>query len=70
MMNRVDERIDEGFGNVEIMEDDRIAKRFYVGECASSYSVGRPRKRWTDTMKGLLEEKMFGCQANKKNGAW
>ena len=29
----------------------KIAKRVYVGECAGSRSVGRPRKRWIDTMK-------------------
>ena len=34
----LDERIDEGvvlqwFGHVEGMERDRIAKRFYIGEC-------------------------------------
>ena len=33
------------------MEKDRIAMRVYVGECTSSRSVGRPRKRWTDTVK-------------------
>ena len=51
----VDERIDEGVlwssGHVERMEIDRIAKRVYVGECAGSRPVGRPRKRWIDTMK-------------------
>ena len=44
MKKGLDERIDEGvlqwFGHV-----DRIAKRFYVGECAGSRSVGKPRKR-------------------------
>ena len=35
----LDERID-----VERMEKDMIAKRVYVGECAGSRSVGRPRK--------------------------
>ena len=43
----VDERIDEGllqcFDHVERMERNRIAKSFYVGECAGSRSVGRPR---------------------------
>ena len=46
-------RIDEGvnkkiaedilrwFGHVERMKNDRIAKRVYVGVCASSNSVGR-----------------------------
>ena len=33
-------------------DDERIAKRVYVGERAGSRSVGRPRKR-------------FGCQASK-----
>ena len=50
----IDERIDEGvlrwFGHVERMENDRIAKRVYVGECDDSGSVGRPRKRWIDTV--------------------
>ena len=31
------------FGHVERMENDRIAKRVYIGECAGSLSVGRPR---------------------------
>ena len=44
----VDERIDEGvlrwFGHVERIE------RVYVGECADSHSVSRPRKKWIDTV--------------------
>ena len=48
MTKGVDERIDEGvlqwFGHVERIEKDMIAKRVYVGECAGSRSVGRPRK--------------------------
>ena len=39
-----DEKIDEGllrwFDHMERMENDRIAKRAYVGECADSRSVG------------------------------
>ena len=38
--NGVDEKIDEGvlrcFGNVEKMENNRIAKRVYVGECVGT----------------------------------
>ena len=33
------------------MENDRMAKRVYVGECAGNHSLGRPRKRWIDTVK-------------------
>ena len=57
----VNEKIDEcvlrWFGHEERMENNRIAKRVYVGDCVGSRSVGRPRKRW-------IEER-FGCQANK-----
>ena len=38
------------------MENDRIAKRVYVGECAGSRSVGRPRKRWINTVKDCLRK--------------
>ena len=55
----LDERINEGvllcFSHVERMESDRIVKRVYVGECAGSHSVGRPWKRWIDTMKDCLK---------------
>ena len=61
MTKGVDERIDEGvlrwFGHVERMENDRIDKRVYVGECADSRSVGRPRKRWTDIVNECLEKR-------------
>ena len=57
----LEERIDEGvfrwFGHVERMERDRIAKRVYVGECAGSRSVGRPRKRWIDIVKECLRKR-------------
>ena len=56
----VDER-NEGVlrwvGVVERMENDRFAKRVYVGECAGSRSVGRTRKRWIDTLKDLLRKR-------------
>ena len=39
------------------MDNDRIAKRVYVGECAGSRLVGRPRKRWIDTVKDWLKKR-------------
>ena len=69
MTKGVDRKIDEGvprwLGHVERIENDRISKRVYAGECAGSRSEGRPRKRWIDTVK----ENGFGYQANKENGA-
>ena len=63
MTKGLDEKIDEGvlrwFGHVKRMENDRIAKRVYVGECAGSRSVGRPRKRWTNTVKDCLKREVW-----------
>ena len=57
----VDERIEEGvlrwLGHAERMEIDRIEKRVYLGECAGSRSVSRPRKRWIDTVKECFRKK-------------
>ena len=39
------------------MENDRLAKRVYVRECAGSRSVGRPRKRWIDSVKDCLKKR-------------
>ena len=52
-------------GHVERMENDRIAKRVYVGECVGSHSVGRLQKR----CQWLFKEERFGCQASKENSA-
>ena len=38
------------FGHLERMENNTIAKRVNVGECAGIRLVGRPRKRWIDTV--------------------
>ena len=64
------ERIGEGilrrFCHMETMERDEIARRVYVGECADSRSVGRPRKRWIDTVKeGLRKRGLDIMQARR-----
>ena len=50
----VDQNIDESdlrrFGHIERMDNYRIAKRVYVEECVGSRLVGRPQKRWTDSV--------------------
>ena len=45
------------FGHMERMERDRIVKRIYVGECAGSHSMGRPQKRWINTMKEYFRKR-------------
>ena len=62
----LDKKIDEGvllwFSHMERMENDSIATRAYVGECAACHSVGRLQKRWIDAMKDCLRK-------SKENGA-
>ena len=57
----VEEKINEGvlrwFGHVERIENDRIAKRVYVAECAGSRLVDRLRKRRIDTVKNCLKKR-------------
>ena len=39
----------------------------YVRECAGSSSVGRPQKRWIDTVKGCLKKRSLDVrQARSK----
>ena len=54
---------------MERMENDRIAKRVYVGECAGSRSVGRSRKRWIDTVKDCLKKRGLHVRPSKENSA-
>ena len=69
------ENIDRGvlrwFNHVERGENDRITKCAYVGQCAGSRSVGRPRKRWIDTVKDCLEKRgMDVRQARRMLHVW
>ena len=51
---------------MEKMENNRIAKMVYVGECAGGHSVSRHRKRWSDTVKDCLKERgIVGRQAKE-----
>ena len=48
------------------MENDRIAKRVYVGECAGSHSVGMLRKRWIDTVKDWLKKRSLDVRQERE----
>ena len=54
------------FGHVERMENDTFVKRVYVGEYYGSGSVGRPRKRWIDTVKKCLRKKSLDARQAKR----
>ena len=66
----VNKKIDEGvlrwFGHVERMKNDMTAKRVFVGECAGSLSVGRPRKRWIDTVNDCLRKRDLDVRQSRE----
>src|SRR5678815_4614790 len=55
----VNERIIESmlrwFGHVERMNDSRLVKRMYSGECVGNRPAGRPMKKWIESVKECLE---------------
>ena len=46
--------------------NDKIAQRFYVGECAGNRSVGRPWKRWIDTKKKCWKKRGFDVRQARR----
>ena len=66
----LDERIDEGcfpaVRHVERMENDKIAKKVYVGEWVGSLSVDRSQKRWIDTMKDCLKKRSLDIRQARR----
>ena len=64
MGDRIDEGVLRWFGHVE-REKERIAKRVYVGECAGSRSVSKPRKRWIDTVNDCLRKRGLGIRQTR-----
>ena len=65
----LDERIDEGvlqwFGHVKRMEKDRIAKKSLCRRARCSRSVGRPQKRWINTLEFLKKRGLEVMKARR-----
>ena len=51
---------------MERIERDRIANRLYVIDYDDSCSVGRPRKRWIDTVKECLGKRSLGIRQARR----
>ena len=45
---------------------EKIVKRVYVREFAGSRSVGRPRKRWIDTVKECLRKRGLDIRQTRR----
>ena len=54
------------FGHVDRLENDRITKRVYVRVRTGSRSLGRPRKRWNDTVKDWLRKRALEVRRARK----
>ena len=48
------------------MDNDRVDKSVYVGECAGSHSVGKPRKREIDTVKECLKKRCLDIRQARR----
>ena len=57
LIDEIDEGVLRWWVLLERMDNDRVAKRVYVGECPGSGSVGRPRKTLIDTVTDCLRKK-------------
>ena len=53
-------------GHGKKMENYRIARSIYVRVCAGSRSVGRPRKRWIDTVKDCLRKRNLNIRKTRR----
>ena len=61
----VDERIEDLFGHIERMKNDRITKRVYAGKCLGAHLVDRTRKRWIGFLKLLKKRGLSNGQAGR-----
>ena len=68
-MSSVSQGSDQGvlrwFGNVERMEDERMAKRVYESDVRDVRRRGKPRKCWMDGGKEVLARKGLNIQEAK-----
>ena len=51
---------------MERMKRDRIVKKTYVREYADSCLVGRPQKRWTDTVKECIKKRGLDVRQTRR----
>ena len=51
---------------MERIERDKITKRVYIRDCAGSCSMGRPWKRWIDTMKEYLRKRGLDVRQRRR----
>ena len=56
-----------GFGRVEIMNEERKAKKVMISYVEGNRCRGRPRLRWMDGVRMALEEKGMSVEQARRN---
>ena len=62
LLERADRGVLRWFGHVERMDDERIVKKIYKSEVDGVRAVGRPRMRWMDGVKDILQRRNLTIQ--------
>ena len=44
-------------GHMERMNDSRLVKRMYSGECVGNRPAGRPKRKWIESVNECLKER-------------
>ena len=57
---RISESILRWFGHLERMDESRLVKRVYRGECVGNKRRGRPRTKWIKSVELCLEKRNLG----------
>ena len=57
MNERINESLLRWFGHMERMDESRLVKRMHSSECEGSKPVGRPKKRWIESVTKCLRER-------------
>ena len=57
VLERISESILRWFGHMERMDESRLVKRVYRGECVGYRGRGRPKNKWIGSVKFCLEER-------------
>ena len=66
LASRADQRVLRWFGNVERMDDYRMARRVLMAEVSEGRVRGRPRLGWMDVVKVALGNRGMAVEAARQ----
>ena len=64
------QRVLRWFGNVERMDDYRMARRVFMAEVSGGRARGRPRLGWMDSVKVALGNRGMKVEAVRQRKEW